>query len=117
MDIYAHPADGEGFGLAVVEAMLAKRPTVAARAGAIPEIVEHQRNGLLAEPGDPASLLEALERLAGDPALRESLGATARADCLARFSPELYTESLTSALLSAGGGVALAEPAVAERHG
>ena len=100
MDIYAHPANGEGFGLSAVEAMLARLPVVAARAGALVEIVMDGDNGLFAEPDDVGSLLSALERLADDAVLRADLGERARRDCLARFSPSCYAANLTDALLA-----------------
>jgi glycosyltransferase involved in cell wall biosynthesis len=103
MDIYAHPADGEGFGLAVVEAMLAGLPAVVTRAGALPEIVRHERNGLLVDTNDAASLAEALGRLTNDAGLRSTLGAQGRADCLERFAPSLYAHRLTEILLRTCG--------------
>jgi glycosyltransferase involved in cell wall biosynthesis len=68
----------EPFGRSVIEAMLAGRPVIAARAGALPEIVREGEAGYLTPPDDPAALAEALVRLAGDPALRQRLSASAR---------------------------------------
>ena len=50
------------------------KPVVATRVGALPDIVHHEQNGLLIEPGDATGLAEALRRLA-DPALRAQLTA------------------------------------------
>jgi len=110
MDIYAHPANGEGFGLAVAEAMLAGLPAVVGRAGALVEVVKHLESGLLVEPDDADSLSAALQRLADDPALRASLGAEARADCLERFCPALYAENLTKVLLKKRNRLKRPEP-------
>jgi glycosyltransferase involved in cell wall biosynthesis len=98
VDIYAHPAVGEGFGLAVVEAMLAGLPVVAARAGALPEIIDGTSNGLLCAPNDSADLAANLERLLDNTELRQSLGSTARATALARFAPDNYAAAMTGAL-------------------
>src|SRR5439155_4336692 len=57
-DIYVHPARGEGFGLAPVEAMLAERPVVCARDGAMVEYVTHGKTGLLFQPGDSEGLAD-----------------------------------------------------------
>jgi glycosyltransferase involved in cell wall biosynthesis len=65
----------EGLGLVFLEAMAARLPILATSVSAVPEVVEHGRTGLLVPPGDPASLAEAMGRLAGDGALRERLGA------------------------------------------
>ena len=52
----------EHFCYAAAEALLDQRPVVAARIGAIPELVEHEVTGLLARPGDATSLIEATRR-------------------------------------------------------
>jgi glycosyltransferase involved in cell wall biosynthesis len=62
----------------VAEAMAAGRPVVAANAGGIPEIVEHDVTGLLVPPGDVRGFAAAVQRLLSDAALRHSLGAAAR---------------------------------------
>jgi glycosyltransferase involved in cell wall biosynthesis len=43
--------------------MSAKVPVVATRVGAIPEIIEHERSGLLVEPGNPKKLAHAIGRM------------------------------------------------------
>ncbi len=48
------------------------------------EVVNHEQNGLLIEPGDQAALQAALSRLVEDPQLRSSLGSNARATILER---------------------------------
>jgi GT2 family glycosyltransferase len=55
------------------EALLAKVPVVASRIGGIPELVEHERNGLLFEPGDVADLARQLSRLSSENGLIDSL--------------------------------------------
>src|SRR5262249_14711216 len=64
VDIYVHSSRREGFGLAVVEAMLAGRPVVVTNEGAFPEYVEDGKTGMLAEPGDPSSFAAKIEQLA-----------------------------------------------------
>ena len=53
-NVFAHTARWEGFGIVLLEAMLAGLPVVATRASAIPEIVVDGETGLLADPGDAA---------------------------------------------------------------
>jgi glycosyltransferase involved in cell wall biosynthesis len=48
--------------------------------GGNPELVEHERNGLLFPSDDAAALAVALERVAGDDALRARLDAAAHDD-------------------------------------
>ena len=61
--------------------MAAARPIVASRSGAIPELLDHGRCGLLSAPGDVQHLAESLDQLLSDRGLcqRLSLAAHARA--------------------------------------
>ena len=68
---FAFPSRFEGFGLPPLEAMALGAPVVVARAASLPEVVGDA--ALLVEPGDPDALAAALERILGDPALRERL--------------------------------------------
>jgi spore coat protein SA len=75
----------EPFGLVVLEAMAAGACVIASRVGAIPELVEDGRTGLLVPAGDARALACALEAVAADPARRRRLGAAARQEALLRF--------------------------------
>jgi len=68
----------ESFSLVTAEAQALGIPVVASDLGALPELIEHDGNGLLVEPGDPRALAAALARLA-DPAEVARLGRAARA--------------------------------------
>jgi GT2 family glycosyltransferase/glycosyltransferase involved in cell wall biosynthesis len=63
----------ENSPLVIQEAFLAGVPVVASRIGGIPEMVEHDRSGLLFEPGDAGDLGDALQRLLREPFLLASL--------------------------------------------
>lgn len=76
-DIFVLATVGEAFGLAVAEAMACGVPVVGSRIGAIPEVVEDGRTGLLATPLDAFSFADALERLARDESLRREMGTRA----------------------------------------
>jgi glycosyltransferase involved in cell wall biosynthesis len=68
-------ADGDVDGLPVVlmEAMACGVPVVSTRLAGIPDLVADEETGLLAPPGDPIALADAIERLLGDPLLRRRL--------------------------------------------
>src|SRR5437763_1578635 len=66
-DLLVHPVRWEGFGLALLEAMLASLPVVATRVSSIPEIVLDGETGLLVPPDDPAAAAAAVEPVPADP--------------------------------------------------
>lgn len=68
----------EPFGLVALEAAAAGKPIVATAMGGLRDIVADDETGLLVPAEDRAALAAALQRLAGDPQLRERLGAAAR---------------------------------------
>jgi glycosyltransferase involved in cell wall biosynthesis len=74
-DAFAFPSVKEGFGLVVLEALAAGLPVVASDIPVFAEYLRDGENALLVPPGDAAALAGALHRLAGDPALRETLAA------------------------------------------
>jgi glycosyltransferase involved in cell wall biosynthesis len=56
-----------------LEAWLSGKPVVAAAAGGVPDVVEHERSGLVVPFGDVAAIASSIERLLADPALRRRL--------------------------------------------
>ena len=66
-DVLVHPARWEGFGLALLEAMLASKPVVATRVSSIPEIVVDGQTGLLVPPDEPQVLAAAVTRVLDEP--------------------------------------------------
>ena len=93
----SHPtADGrrEGIPVALMEAMASGLPVVSSAISGIPELVESGVSGLLVRSGDAALLADALERLAGDVALRERMGREGRRRVLADFDLESNTRRL-----------------------
>lgn len=94
LDVATLCSENEAFGLALIEAMALGRPVVASRAGAVPEIIDEGRTGLLYAPGDPADLAAQLARLLADPGLRRSMGAAAAASARERFSMDRHVDEL-----------------------
>jgi len=78
LDVYAQTSLSEGRSLSMLEAMAVGLPTLAHDLLPVREIHTHGETALLVPLGDRAGLGSALQRLAGDPALRARLGAEAR---------------------------------------
>jgi glycosyltransferase involved in cell wall biosynthesis len=83
-DAFVLPSLKEPYGTVYGEAMSCGLPVVGWRAGNLPYLADHDREGLLVAPGDLPGLAAALLRLADDTSLRARLGAAARARALAR---------------------------------
>lgn len=73
-DIFVLASVGEAFGLVLTEAMACGVSAVGSEAGAIPELIEQERTGLLATPMRASSFADALELLARNTVLREQMG-------------------------------------------
>lgn len=86
--VFVSSSLSEGMPLSFLEAMAAGLPVVASRVGGVPEIVEHEKQGLLYESRDLDGLVAAIERLARDEDLRRRLGDGAAARVRSDFSVE-----------------------------
>jgi glycosyltransferase involved in cell wall biosynthesis len=84
-DAFVLPSVNENLPLALLQAMAAGMPCIAARVGAIPELLTRDC-GLLVPPGDVYSLSAAMERLIDEPFLAAKLGAAARSRVAENFS-------------------------------
>jgi glycosyltransferase involved in cell wall biosynthesis len=78
----------ETFPNVVLEAMASGLPVVSSDVGSVREMVEEGRSALIVPPDDERSLKVALERVAGDSALRRSMGARGREIAEQRFRIE-----------------------------
>jgi glycosyltransferase involved in cell wall biosynthesis len=97
-DLLVHPARWEGFGLALLEAMLAALPVVATNVSSIPEIVADGETGLLVPPDDPAALAAAVNRVLADPS---GYGERGLARARSEFSVAKMTERTLAVYASA----------------
>lgn len=95
-DILVLPSWIENLPMCVIEAFAHGLTVVCTPVGALPEIVEHERTGLLVPAKNAPALASALERLLADPALRIRLGAQAQAEHALRFEIGAYVDKLVS---------------------
>lgn len=93
-DVAVLPSLREGLPICLIEAMSMELPVVATTVGGIPELVEHERTGLLVAPHDVQGLAAALIRVLRSPDLRADMGRAGRARVLATFKIERMVEEL-----------------------
>ena len=85
-DVFVHPATwNEALGYTILEGMASGCAVVASRIGAIPELIEHGKNGLLFSPGSADELRDRLRELCKDPGMRLRLAAASRRTIEERF--------------------------------
>jgi glycosyltransferase involved in cell wall biosynthesis len=82
------PSADEGLGLVAVEAMLCETPVVAFESGGLPDVVQHDRTGLLVSERSPDALATAISQMLSRPDRGQALGAAGRMHALATFAPE-----------------------------
>lgn len=87
----------ESFGRTVAEAMAARRPVVAYRFGAVPELVVEGETGFLVPFGAPEAALDAVARLAADPDLVRRMGEAGRARAAALYGAKAFADAMAEA--------------------
>lgn len=97
MDVCVVPSVVEPLGLVAVEAQAAGVPVIASKTGGLPEVVSHEKTGLLVPSRDPAALAEAIIRLHGDPNLRQQLVTSGRLAAASMFDAARLTEEVIEA--------------------
>lgn len=84
-DIFVLASLQEGLPIALVEAMALGVPCIATSVNAIPEAIEHDRNGILVRPNDARHLVQAVRELLADHSKRADLAAAGRTTALEKF--------------------------------
>ncbi|MQF86290.1 MAG: glycosyltransferase family 4 protein [SAR202 cluster bacterium] len=91
MDTLTLPSYYEGFPIAIMEGMSTGVTVIATAVDGIPEIIEHEKNGLLIHPGNIEELERAIERVNASYELRTQLGRAASEIVQSNFSTEKMT--------------------------
>jgi glycosyltransferase involved in cell wall biosynthesis len=94
----------ETFGRTIIEAYAKGTPVVASRLGAMAELVDHHRTGLLHEAGDSTDLAAQVQRLLDDRRLRKRLRHAGRCEYEQKYTPERSVETLLEIYARAMGG-------------
>jgi len=86
LDVFAHPSTGdEGTSQSLPQAMCCELPCIATDVGGLPDVIAHERTGLVVNPGRPDELAQAVLRLRYDTELAQRLAHAGRAHALSRF--------------------------------
>lgn len=92
--VLAVAVDGEAFGRVAVEAALARKPVIASRAGATPELVIDCETGFLVEPGNVEHLAHTLDEVVPDSAKLRDVSAKAAERASRLFSPKRIAQAM-----------------------
>ena len=96
-DLFVLPSFSEGFGIAAVEAMMLKVPTVCSNVGGIPEFISDSENGWLFNPHDEKKLVILLnEILSMDPGELNDVAIKGYMSVIEKFTIEKYIQNLES---------------------
>jgi glycosyltransferase involved in cell wall biosynthesis len=107
--ILVHTSDSEGCPNVVMEAMACGRPVVATDVGDTASLVEDGKTGYVVGRADDESLVERIERLLKDPALRRQMGEAGRAKAERDFGLNRLVEETLAAYRIAGWQSAAAD--------
>lgn len=92
--IFCLPSHYESFGISALEAMHCSKAVVCTNVGGLPDLVEHQHNGLICAPGDIPALAENLTNLLTNKELSDQLGIHGKIKAQKQFSTEYGLEQL-----------------------
>ena len=84
-DIFLSTSENEGMPIALIEAQLAAIPVVATNVGSVPEVILHNKSGLICSKSDD-ELIAAIKKLAQNKSLRSKFGKAGRVYALKNFS-------------------------------
>lgn len=87
-DLGLYTSESESFCLSILEAMAFASPSVSTRVGGIPEVIDHDRDGLLAPMDDADALARAMESLIKDQSRRLLFGQAAQKKARSVFSAD-----------------------------
>lgn len=87
-------SENEGMPVCLMEAAACGLPAVATAVGGIPELIDHERTGLLTTPGQAESFADALQRVLEDPKQAAAMGRAARRRAEERFSLDRQVDAL-----------------------
>jgi len=88
----ALPTREDNCPMVVLEAMAAGVPVFASAIGGVPDLIQHEVNGLLCNPNQPETFRVATARFLNDKLFANHIAATAKQQALARFQPRVIAQ-------------------------
>jgi len=98
-DIYIQPSLSEGFGLTVVEAMLAGKPVIVSSCGSLPELVEDEKTGIVMPGTGQQEIAAAIQSLAANNDKAKQLASAGQAFARENFSINKWVAETEKAFL------------------
>lgn len=87
-DTFVLPSVKEGFSWALIEAMSAKLPVIATSVGAVPEIIENGKNGVIVRPADANQIAAKIREILDNDRLKQEMGIQAHQTILFKFNAD-----------------------------
>lgn len=97
-DVFVLSSVKEGFPWAVIEAMAAKLPVVATSVGAVPEIIQNGKNGIVVPPREPKIMANAIKTILESPKMAQELGIQAHQRVLFKYSLDKMVSQIEALL-------------------
>ena len=95
-DLFVLASFAEGVPVVLMEAMAKEIPVISTRITGIPELIEHEEDGLLATPGDAEDLARQIDKLLSNPAMRRELGAAGRKKVIALYNQHSNNQGMVN---------------------
>lgn len=95
-DLIVIPSLMEAVSLSALEGMATQKPVVATNVGGLPQLIQHEKTGLLVPPKDPDSLARSIHRLYCDEELRYNIARSARECVVSQYSWEAIARKTSS---------------------
>jgi len=91
-EVFVSPSVYEPFGIMNLEAMACSLPVVSTKVGGIKDVVLDGETGILVSPRSPVEIVEAVNKLLGDPLLAKRMGEKGRKRVEKEFSWETIAQ-------------------------
>ncbi|MEN9520966.1 MAG: hypothetical protein RLZZ381_3554, partial [Cyanobacteriota bacterium] len=91
-DVFVAPSLQDNLPNTVLEALFCATPCAAFKIGGMPDLIEHQQNGYLAQPEQPQDLAQGIDWILADDTRHQYLRSNSRAKAIANFNLKQQTQ-------------------------